>query len=120
MLGNLMLSEQLIKMQTQATSALLNFVTGLRQEDEDDSKNTEQVEEADVQEMMQGYSKDLLAAMVQLLRKGIQEKYEPLQTEVLNTLSAICSVIGEDFAAYFNEFVPMLSEILQMVGTTTM
>lgn len=76
-LGNLMMSEQLIKMQTQATSALLNFVTGLSQSEEDDAK-AEQIEEADVQEMMSTYSKDLLGAMVTLLRKGIQEKYEPL------------------------------------------
>ena len=119
MIGTLMLNEPLLKLQPQAVSVLLNFIQGLNYED-DDEKATEQATEEDVKKLMAAYSKDILQALVTLLRKAITEKYEPLQTEVLNCLSTICSVVGEDFAPYFDEFVPMLTEILQMVGSGTM
>jgi hypothetical protein len=38
----------------------------------------------------------------------------------LNVLSAICSVILDDFSAYYNQFMPMMTEILQNVGSDTL
>lgn len=60
-----MLTEPLIKMQTQATATVLSFVTGLLNEDD------EVEEEVDAKEILAPYSKQLLQALVALLQKGI-------------------------------------------------
>jgi hypothetical protein len=67
-----MLTEPLIKIQTQATATVLSFVTGLLNEDD------EAEEEVDAKEILAPYSKQLLQALVALLQKGIQQNYEPL------------------------------------------
>jgi len=69
---------------------------------------------------MGNYTKPLLQALVELLKKGIQAKHEPLQTEVLNVLHSICSVILSDFGVYYNDFMPLMTDILQNVGLETM
>jgi hypothetical protein len=109
-LTNLMLNEDLLKMQTQATSAMLNFVSGLIPSDDQGEEN--ESEDVDHKELMSKYTKDLLQALFTLLKKGIQAKHEPLQTEVLNVLGAVCNVIIEDFAEYYNDFIPLMVEIL--------
>jgi len=109
-LTNLMLNEDLLKMQTQATSAMLNFVNGLIPTDEQAEDN--ETEEVDHKQLMSKYNKNLLQTLFTLLKKGIQAKHEPLQTEVLNVLSAVCNVIIEDFAEYYNDFMPLMVEIL--------
>jgi len=114
----LMLEEPLVKMQAQATSAMLNFVTGLTNEDEDEKDESKNV--VSPQELMKNYSKGLLQALVVLLKKGIQEKYEPLTTEVLALISTVAHVITSDFAEYYNDFMPLMTEILTNVGTKTM
>lgn len=108
-LVNLMINEPLLKMQTQATSAVLNFVQGLFNDENDDSKDEET---PDCRELMSNYTKPLLQALVELLKKGIQAKHEPLQTEVLNVLHSVCSVILADFGIYYNDFMPLMTEIL--------
>jgi hypothetical protein len=74
-LMNLMISEPLLKMQTQATSAVLNFISGMTtdNDDDDDADAAAADKEApiDAKELMKGYSGKLLEILVQLLRKGI-------------------------------------------------
>jgi len=69
---------------------------------------------------MSNYTKPLLQALVGLLKKGIQTKHEPLQTEALNVLHSVCSVILSDFAIFYNDFMPLMTEILQNVGCESM
>ena len=69
---------------------------------------------------MADHSASLLAACVTLLQKGIQQNYEPLQTEVLSLLSSVAQVISDEFAEHYNSFMPLMQEILQNVPTTTM
>jgi hypothetical protein len=109
-----MLAEPLIKMQTQATATVLSFVTGLLNEDD------EAEEEVDAKEILAPYSKQLLQALVALLQKGIQQNYEPLQTEALQLLSSVAQVLLEEFSVYYNDFIPLMQEILEKVGQTTM
>jgi len=109
-----MLTEPLIKMQTQATATVLSFVTGLLNEDD------EAEEEVDAKEILAPYSKQLLQALVALLQKGIQQNYEPLQTEALQLLSSVAQVLLEEFSVYYNDFIPLMQEILEKVGQTTM
>jgi len=54
-LVNLMINEPLLKMQTQATSAVLNFVQGLFNSEGDDTEET-----PDCKELMAKYTKPLL------------------------------------------------------------
>lgn len=62
----LMLTEPLIKMQTQATATVLSFVAGLLNEDE------EREEDVDTKDILAPYCKQLLQALVTLLQRGIQ------------------------------------------------
>ena len=39
---------------------------------------------------------------------------------MLSLLHSVCSVILSDFGEYFNDFMPLMTEILQNVGTETM
>jgi len=51
-LMGLMMNESLIKMQTQATSAVLNFISGMTTDEESDDKE----ESIDAKELMKDYS----------------------------------------------------------------
>lgn len=62
MLVKLMLEEQLIKMQTQATAVVHSFVTGLLNKDEEDEEN-----QVDAKEILAPYCKQLLQVLVVLL-----------------------------------------------------
>ena len=74
----------------------------------------------DAKEILAPYSKQLLQALVALLQKGIQQNYEPLQTEALQLLSSVAQVLLEEFSVYYNDFMPLMQEILEKVGQTTM
>ena len=69
---------------------------------------------------MAPYCKQLLQTLVALLQKAIQQNYEPLQTEALQLLSSVAQVILEEFGVYFNDFVPLMIEILEKVGQSSM
>jgi len=111
---NLMMNEQNQKMRTQATSVVLNVVQGMVNEAENEE------DDVDGREILKPFVADLLRALVELLKHSIQSKYEPLQSEVLNVLHSVCSVILADFGVYFNDFMPMMKEILSNVGNITM
>lgn len=64
---------------------------------------------------MVGYSKDILLSLAALLKKGIQNNYEPLQSESMQLLSTIASVITNEFGTYYNDFMPLMTEILMNV-----
>ena len=70
-----MANEALPKMQAQATSCLLSFVSGFVKEgDEDEVKKNKK----SPPEIMQPYIPNILQGLVALLQKGIQSNYEPL------------------------------------------
>ena len=77
-------------------------------------------DDCDGREILKPFIPDLLRALVTLLKLSIQQKHEPLQSEVLNVLHSVCSVILSDFGQYFNDFMPMMKEILMNVGNETM
>ena len=77
-------------------------------------------DDCDGREILKPLVPELLRTLVELLKHSIQSKCEPLQTEVLNVLHSVCNVILDDFGVYFNDFMPMMSEILCNVGNITM
>lgn len=112
MLLKMMNNEETMKMQTQAASATLNFTKGFLEDEEDSEQKSSTI--------MVGYSKDLLMTLAALLKKGIQNNYEPLQSESMQLLSTVASVIQGDFGTYYNDFMPLMTEILVNVkGETT-
>lgn len=70
---NMMTNETLIKLQTHTVSTTINFVKGLLNEDED-----EEEENKKVSKIMLSYSESLFNTLSLLLRKAMQENYEPL------------------------------------------
>jgi hypothetical protein len=54
-------------------------------------------DDCDGREILKPFIPDLLRALVTLLKLSIQQKHEPLQSEVLNVLHSVCSVILSDF-----------------------
>ena len=97
----MMTNESLIKLQTQAVSTVINFVKGLTQEDDEEGSNTTGVLEI--------YSANLFENLVNLLKKGMNENYEPLQEEVMSLLSVSASLIDKEFAKYFLTLMPMMT-----------
>jgi hypothetical protein len=106
MLTKIMNEESLIKMQTHSVSTMINFAKGLLDED-DGSK------------ILMKYAKSLFSSLISLLKKAMNENYEPLQEEVINLIKISASILEKDFAQYYNEFMPMMLEILNNVGMTT-
>lgn len=85
----------------------MNFAKGFLDEDEDSEQKSSTI--------MVGYSKDLLMSLAALLKKGIQNNYEPLQSESIQLLATIATVIQSDFGTYYNDFMPLMTEILMNV-----
>jgi len=57
---------------------------------------------------MESYQATLFEGLVVLLKKGIDENYEPLQEEVMNLLSVMASLIQGEFAKFYNSLMPMM------------
>jgi hypothetical protein len=69
---------------------------------------------------MKEYSTDLLKSLEEMLKKGIQSNYEALTLKVLENIQMVAKVIDSDFAQYFQQFMPLMSQILENVDQTTM
>jgi len=54
-----------------------------------------------------------------LFEKSISSKYQPLQEEVLATLSCFASVLDTNFEAHYGKFMPGLKNILGSVKWET-
>jgi hypothetical protein len=104
-----MANEPLLKMQAQATSAMLAMCSGLAHDDGDDDDDGKNV---NGQEIMQQYAGDTLQALTGLLEKGISEKYELLQTYSLSLIGTIAEVIREEFAPFFDVFIKAFATII--------
>ena len=73
-LGQLMVDEPTLKMQTQATRSVLSFGQGLLSFDEDD----EDLIDTNGKDIMGTYAGNLLQALVTILQKSIGANHEPL------------------------------------------
>jgi hypothetical protein len=111
----MMRSEKYLKMKTHATSAMLNLVAGLIQEDEDEIEET-----VNSSSILDNYLTDLLSVSASLLEESITQNYAPLQQEVLSLLSNIAIAIETKFGDYYTTFVPALKSILATVPSETL
>ena len=111
---NMISTEKILKLQTHAISCMINFTQGLIQEDDNEINDTKKSSE-----ILTLYADQLFSSLHENLRKGIQEKYEPLQEEVMNLLNVSATLIEEHFAKYFAKFMPLMVEILDNVEGKT-
>ena len=114
-LVKLMNTETMLKLKCHAVSCVINFVRGFVSEEDEDEED-----EKSGLKIVNTYTKDLFLSLVTLLKLAIQENYEPLQEEVMNLLSLMASLIGKEFALYYNDFMPMMFEILNNVPQQTL
>lgn len=96
-LMKMMTSETTIKIQTHVVSTIINFAKGLLNEDEDEEEDTNASSK-----VMEVYSQNLFENLVVLLKKGMDENYEPLQEEVMNLLAVVATLIDKEFAKFYN------------------
>lgn len=96
-------------MKTKAGDALSCFFEGLLADEEEEDQKVSG------KDIVLQYADKMLEVSKDLLKKGIQDDYEPLQIRILSLIAIIADVIEEDFGAHFNSFVQMLVEILQNV-----
>lgn len=114
---SLMLSETTLKVQTHVVSTIINFAKGLMTEEDGEEEVTTNTSSA---KLMETYSKALFENLIALLKKGMEASYEPLQEEVMNLLSCIAAIIDTEFAKYYSVLVPIMTDILRNVPSTTM
>lgn len=111
---NIIQNEQILKVQTHAISCMINFTSGLIQEDETELTDTKKSSE-----ILNLYSDQIFTSLLQNLEKGIKEKYEPMQEEVMNLLNVSATLIEGNFNKYFDKFMPLMNEILDHVEPKT-
>ena len=115
-LGRLMVEEPALKMQTQATRAVLAFCSGLTSFDEEDEEESK----VSGQDIMKQYATQTLQSLVDILNKSISENHEPLQVQTLSLIGVIADVIQEDFKQYFTTFIPIMVNLLTSVTADSM
>ena len=111
----MMNSEPKLKLQTQATACMTSFVKGLIDDEVAEDSETQQKNK----KVLLPYTEQILDSIGMLLQKSIDEKYQPLQEEVLATLSCIASLLDKSFGPYYSKFMPGLKNILQTVKWET-
>lgn len=68
---------------------------------------------------MEKYAPELFNVLVELMKKGISLKNEPLIEESLNLVSIIAQIIEEKFSQYYNPFMPILIDMLKQTPAGT-
>ena len=92
-----------IKVQAQATSALINFTRGLLVDDEETAS-----------QYLQPYSQEIMDRLRQLLHHGLEINYTPLLIKVLKAVSTIASVLTTNFTKYYMMFIPGLRTLINI------
>ena len=86
---------------------MTSFIRGFLEdfeEEEGDSGN---------KKLLLPYADQIVESIAALFEKSVKEKYQPLQDEVLVTLSCLASLMEDSFAAHYGKFMPGLKNILQ-------
>ena len=53
-----------------------------------------------------------------LFTLAIEKQYEPLQEETLTLLNTLAELLKEDFAQYYNSFMPGMKQMLSLPATS--
>lgn len=114
-LVNMMNTETKLKMQTQACACMTSLIRGLIDEEsaEDSEINTSN------KKILVPYAEGIVKSISALFQKSIDSKYQPLQEEVLVTLSSMAAVMDTNFEPFYCNFMPGLKQILKTVKWET-
>ena len=114
-LVNMMNTETKLKMQTQACACMTSLIRGLIDEEsaEDSEINTSN------KKILVPYAEGIVKSISALFQKSIDSKYQPLQEEVLVTLSSMAAVMDTNFEPFYGNFMPGLKQILKTVKWET-
>jgi urease gamma subunit len=108
-------SEPSLKVKTMAFYCLAEFMQGLIREDELEIESTKKQSE-----IVEEYNDALFKALIESLKQSVDAGYEALQEQVMQLLNVAASLIESKFAAYFDQFMPLMVTILTGVkGETT-
>jgi hypothetical protein len=113
----LMREEELIKLKTQATSCMVNFVRGLIDEEAFTDESSDNQKE--YSQILAPYSAHLVSTITGLFQLSLTQDYAPLQEEVLGLLSCIANVLEDKFAEHYTTFMPGLKQILTTMTMET-
>lgn len=108
-------SETKLKMQTQATACMTSLIRGLI--DEESAEDSE-INVAN-KKILVPYAEQIVKSISALFQKSIDSKYQPLQEEVLVTLSSMAAVMDTNFEPFYGTFMPGLKHILKTVKWET-
>lgn len=111
--------EQTIKLKTCALNCLYQFIAGLIEEDKNEIEETKKSSE-----IINIYTDDLFKTLISNLNALISSNDQnELSMHMLdanmNVLNTAIDLIEEDFAKYFNEFMPLMVQILSVVKAET-
>lgn len=101
-----MRDEQLVKLKTQATSCMVNFVRGLIDEEAYIDETSEAQKE--YSKILAPYSGIMVSTITGLFQFSLEINYAPLQEEVLGLLSCLANVLETKFSEHYNKFMPGL------------
>jgi hypothetical protein len=101
-----MKNEQYRKIQITAVSSMMNFSRDLLNHEEESK-------------VILLYTDEMMSCLMELFSKSLSENCYPLQEEILNVLSMIATVIGDNFSNYYNVFMPGLKQLLMTLPMTT-
>ena len=90
---------------------MTSLIRGLIDEEtaDDSEVNTE------CKKLLIPYADEIVKSISNLFQISIDQKYSPLQEEVLVTLSSMSAVMDDLFKPYYGSFMPGLKTILQTV-----
>lgn len=97
------LEHSCVKVQAQATSALINYTRGLLVDEEETAC-----------QYLQPYAQPLMERLRQLLHQGLEVNYPPLLMKVLKAVSTIASVLSANFSQYYLLFIPGLRTLINL------
>lgn len=98
----IMNDDRYIKLQKQATSCIINF-------------SEEIINEEKQSKILTKYADPLMEALIKLFQKALDKNLSILLEEVLNAISMISSVIDDEFAKYYDTFMPALKKLLDTI-----
>jgi hypothetical protein len=113
----MMEQEELIKLKTQATSCMVNFVRGLIDEDAFMDESSDAQKEYSV--ILAPYAGGIVSTITGLFQLSLSTSYSPLQEEVLGLLSCLANVLEGKFSEYYGQFMPGLKQILAALPMET-
>lgn len=101
--------EKELRVKTQATSTMVNFLKGLTEMLGEEEKKRKT---PNVNKLLKPYVNGILEALSRLFEFSLTTNYYPLQEETLTGISLLATVLDKEFAQYYPLIMPGLKKVL--------